>query len=93
MNKSSQESLNKLRQKIDKIDSELLTLLSQRANLSIQIGQIKKTETTPVFCRPDREAQIISNILNRNSGPLEQQTIEKVFKLIFSISRELQKKA
>lgn len=93
MDKLSQENLNKLREKIDKLDSELLDLLSQRAELSIKIGQIKKTETTPVFCRPDRETQIINNIINHNNGPLEKQDLEKIFKLIFSISCELQKNA
>lgn len=93
MDKSSQQELSKAREKIDKLDNELLDLLNQRARLSVHIGKIKKTELSPIFCRPERESEIIKNLLHNNTGPLEHENIEKIFKLIFAISLELQQKA
>ena len=93
MDELSQTNLSNLREKIDKLDSELLSLLNQRAELSIEIGKIKKQDASPIFCRPSREADIIKKIVTLNNGPLERHHLENLFELIFSISRELQKKA
>lgn len=93
MDELSKKNLSTLREKIDHIDSDLLKLLNQRASHSIEIGKLKKKESNPVFCHPDREAEIIKNIIKENNGPLEHKSLEKLFKLIFTISCDLQKKA
>ncbi|MFY7917612.1 MAG: chorismate mutase, partial [Rubrivivax sp.] len=43
-----------LREQIDAVDRELLTLLNRRAGLALEVGEIKKHEGSPVF-RPERE--------------------------------------
>ena len=48
-------ALQALREQIDAVDRELLTLLNRRAGLALEVGEIKKHEGSPVF-RPEREA-------------------------------------
>ena len=93
MNHLLQQELLQLREQIDTIDAELLALLSKRATLSVAIGKIKKREPLPVFCRPEREIDILKEMTKKNNGPLQNHQLEKVFQLIFSISCQLQEKA
>jgi chorismate mutase len=47
--KQTTESLNELRQQIDQIDDELLSILSKRMRISREIGQYKKEHNMPVL--------------------------------------------
>ncbi|MGA1732786.1 MAG: chorismate mutase, partial [Burkholderiaceae bacterium] len=53
--------LNKLRQAIDHVDQQLLTLLNERAGLAQEVGHLKQAEGSAVF-RPEREAEVIRRL-------------------------------
>ena len=76
-------TLGDLRNQIDALDSQLLTLLNQRARVAEQVGEIKKREGTPFF-RPDRVAQVIEKIQNANQGPLKGPHVAAVWREIMS---------
>ena len=59
------EKINKLRKKIDKIDSELIDLLSKRKNISSELIKSKLSQAIPVFDKI-RENEIISKFINRH---------------------------
>lgn len=82
------EQLKQLRDRIDAIDSELLKLVSTRAELAQQIGQIKKSG---VVYRPEREAQILARIQEQNPGPVSNAHIKHLFIEIMSLCRALEK--
>jgi len=63
------EQLADLRVRIDVVDQQLLNLLNERAKLAQAVGEVKKIDGSPVF-RPDREAQVIDRVKNRNPGPI-----------------------
>ena len=52
-------NLPELRNQIDKLDRELLTLLNQRARVAEEVGELKRREGSPFF-RPDRVAAVIA---------------------------------
>ena len=54
-------TLTALRERIDAVDRELLALLNRRAQLALEVGEIKKREGSVVF-RPEREAQVIDGL-------------------------------
>ncbi len=81
--------LKALRQKIDKLDSGILKLLNQRAQLTLKIGKIKSISGKPVFS-PDREKQVYRNIKKANKGPLPESTLEAVYREIMSGALSLQ---
>jgi len=59
------DELKKLRDAIDKIDNELLELISKRASLASNIGSLK---TDGVIYRPEREAQVLRRLVEQNQG-------------------------
>lgn len=58
--KQTTESLTELRQQIDEIDNELLTILAKRMRVSREIGQYKKEHNMPVL-QAVRYDQILEN--------------------------------
>ena len=72
-----------LRQQIDALDRQLLTLLNQRAHLAEQVGDIKRAEGSPFF-RPDRVAQVLEKIQQTNPGPLKNTHVSAIWREIMS---------
>ena len=85
------KSLQELREQIDQIDSQLLDLLNQRAQLARFVGELKASNNAPVL-RPEREAQIMRNLQANNSGPLRVHDLEIIFREIISACRSLEKR-
>lgn len=63
----SSESLSSLRREIDRIDDELLELLSQRMSLSREIGRFKKERRMPVI-QPDRYNALMNRRVSEACG-------------------------
>ena len=82
-------NLADLRIQIDAIDQNLLTLLNQRAALAEHVGEVKKRDGSP-FLRPDRVAQVISQLQQRNAGPLKDAHIEAVWREVMSACLSLE---
>lgn len=78
--------LRQLRDKIDAIDGELLKLVSTRATLAREIGQIKNG----LAYRPEREAQVLARLRELNSGPLNDEHVARLFTEIMSVCRSLE---
>jgi chorismate mutase/prephenate dehydratase len=81
--------LQGLRDRIDAVDRELLTLLNRRAGLALAVGELKKREGSVVF-RPEREAQVINGLKAINAGPLPQDCVAPIWREIMSASRALE---
>lgn len=78
-----------LRDQIDSLDRELLTLVNRRASLAQAVGEIKKKEGSVVF-RPEREAQVIDGLKAANPGPLRAENIAPIWREIMSACRSLE---
>lgn len=82
---SEHSRLTDLRQRIDDIDDRLLKLISERARMAQEIAQVKEQqENNNSFYRPEREAQILRNIIARNTGPLSEEEMARLFREIMS---------
>jgi len=82
--------LNQLRRKIDKLDRDLLKLIDQRAKLALEIGELKEKAGQEVYS-PEREEQVITQVLQTYNGPLSQLCIRSIFRELMSGTRSLQK--
>ncbi len=82
------ENLRPLRDQIDRIDSELLRLLNERAQCAVEIGQIKGEQQVEqeetVFYRPERVAQVLERLTKENSGPLGTEEVAAIFREVMS---------
>ena len=75
-----------LRDRIDEIDTQILDLLNRRARVAQEVGHVKNKLDAPIF-RPDREAQVLRQIVERNPGPLGNAELQTIYKEIMSACR------
>ncbi len=78
-----------LREQIDALDRDLLTLLNQRAAVALKVGEVKKKEGSVTF-RPEREAQVIDGLKAVNQGPLSSDSVAPIWREIMSACRSLE---
>lgn len=98
---SSASELDKLRQQIDTVDAQLQELLTQRALCAQKVAEVKLKEferqngnadlSQVMFYRPEREAQVLRKVMERNKGPLDAQTMAHIFREIMSACLALEK--
>lgn len=89
MTQSSNASLDDLRQKIDKIDRELIALINERAKQVVEVGKIKRDSSIPIYA-PHREAAVLKKVTQLNEGPIQDRTIEAVYRELMSGSFALE---
>lgn len=86
-NDNIKSRLESIRKQIDETDIQIQKLISQRAGYAQEIGEIKKqlTESQAVdYFRPEREAQVLKNVIKRNQGPLDNEEMARLFRQIMS---------
>lgn len=79
-----------LRAEIDRIDKELVALLNRRADVALQIGQVKSKQGIEVWSAA-REDEVIARVLGVSRGPLPPETLRLIFRELMSGSRALQR--
>ncbi len=84
--------LPQLREQIDAVDQQILTLLNQRADYAMKVAETKISSGEKIsFYRPDREALVLRRIRRLNPGPLKGDTVVSFFREIMSACLALEK--
>lgn len=86
----SSDTLDELRARIDAIDTELHDLLMRRADIVVQVGQVKKAGGS--FLRPARESQILRRLAERHHGPLALGSVVRIWREVLSAMTMIQGK-
>ncbi|MEK7223854.1 MAG: prephenate dehydratase [Pseudomonadota bacterium] len=73
-----------LREKIDALDIRLQALINERARLALEIAETKQREGSNNFYRPEREAEVLRNVMARHQGPLSEEAMARLFREIMS---------
>ncbi|MCC8536388.1 prephenate dehydratase [Xanthomonas axonopodis pv. poinsettiicola] len=74
-----------VRAKIDEIDRTIQALIAERANFAHQVGKAKgKLAAAVDYYRPEREAQVLRMVVDRNEGPLSDEVLVHVYREIMS---------
>lgn len=82
--------LDALRRRIDEIDERLVALLNERAQVVVEIGELKRGSGVPIYA-PHREAEVLNKVLAANRGPLPGRTIEGIYRELMSGSFALER--
>lgn len=82
-------SLEDLRALLRQRDEAIVSLLNKRAQISIQIGRIKRKARSSVYDR-SRENMVYDHLSRMNKGPLTESLLKNIFSEILSASRLLQ---
>jgi chorismate mutase-like protein len=77
------------RTEIDEIDRELLRLLNRRARLAMKVGALKRAAGLPC-CDPEREALVLTQLQQANTGPLAGHAVTELFRCIMREARLLE---
>ena len=89
-----QARLGQLRVDIDRLDQEIMDLISKRAECAQEVARVKM-EANPgedvFFYRPEREAQVLRRIKESNPGPLSGEEMARLFREIMSACLALEK--
>lgn len=85
----TQESLEELRSQLDTLNVEILEAISKRAAIVQKIGKVKEKQGVDKF-DPIREKKQLDELVSRNDGPFDDNTVRYLFKQIFKASLDLQ---
>jgi chorismate mutase / prephenate dehydratase len=83
----SADELQRLREQIDRVDDTLLEALNERARLARAVGSLKVGQAY----RPEREAQVLRRVKERNPGPLAGETVAFLFREVMSACLALER--
>lgn len=84
-------SLAQIREQIDHLDGQILTLINRRARLAAEIGHIKRQESANTYV-PSREQQVLARLVALNRGPLPNEAIRAIYREIISAARALEQR-
>jgi len=81
----SDQRLAQVRREIDALDAEIQELISRRAGLAREVAASKgELGAGAEYYRPEREAQVLRGVIERNHGPLSDSVMLRLFREIMS---------
>jgi chorismate mutase/prephenate dehydratase len=78
------------RKAIDKLDEQLIRLLSERTRHVLAIGEIKRTAGEEIYA-PHRERAVLDRVAKMNPGPMTADQIRAIYREIMSSALALEK--
>lgn len=79
------DKLADIRKRIDAVDEQIQALISERAVLAQEVARVKQLQGELAdYYRPEREAQILRHIKERNTGPVDGEEMARLFREIMS---------
>jgi len=82
------KTLDHWRGQIDALDAELLRLINQRATIACEIASIKVASGLQAY-DGNRERQVLARVVEKNTGPLDDQSVRDIFVGIIRETRRL----
>ncbi len=74
-----------IRKRIDAVDCQIQALINERARFAQAVGVSKGPMAGAVdYYRPEREAEVLRAVLERNEGPLRDEEMLRLFREIMS---------
>jgi chorismate mutase len=84
--------IDDLRRRIDDLDELLVRLMSARAACALEIGRQKKLLGLEIY-QPQREADVLAHVQRINPGPLDDESIKRLFERVIDEARRLERAA
>jgi chorismate mutase / prephenate dehydratase len=82
-------SLDKIRNKIDEIDQQVVELLNMRYKQVEKVGEWKKDNDSPIYI-PEREKALLEKICKNNKGPMTDDILRAIYREIMSGALKLE---
>ena len=82
-------SLDEWRSRINKLDNQILDLLTQRAEAALHIGDLKRRSGLSAYA-PEREAEVMRRLESADTTRLSRESIRAIWREIVSGCRALE---
>ncbi len=90
---SEEKELGALRDQIDALDQQIQKLINERARCAQNVAHVKEKYANGQaiqFYRPEREAQVLRKVMERNEGPIANEDMARLFREVMSICLALE---
>jgi chorismate mutase len=77
-----------IRERIDAIDCQLVKLLNERAQFSLDIRALKPGAHMGLY-DPKREEEIFTKVASCNEGPLYGDDLREIYEAILHVAKEM----
>ena len=84
----AQARIGEIRERIDTIDCQLVALLNERAQCSLDIRALKPGAHWGLY-DPKREEEIFANVARCNQGPLYGDDLREIYEAILHVAKEM----
>jgi len=84
----AQAQIAEIRTRIDAIDCQLVRLLNERAQCSLDIRALKPDARWGLY-DPRREEEIFANVAKCNEGPLYGDDLREIYEAILHVAKEM----
>ena len=81
--------LDELRERLDIIDEQIMSLLSERAKVVMKVADFKRHHNIPIYV-PEREASLIERLRTINPGPLPGEAIDRIYRTVVEEMRKFE---
>jgi len=87
-NTAAQVRIAEIRARIDEVDCQLVKLLNERAQCSLDIRDLKPQARQGLY-DPKREEEIFTNVAKCNGGPLYGDDLREIYEAILHVAKEM----
>ena len=84
-----EQQIELIRNELDKIDDEIMVLITRRLKLVKKIGKLKKAAGKNVF-DPSRESLIIDRLYKTYGTKIKRGEIKLIYDILYKISKKRQ---
>ena len=84
----AQARIAEIRARIDAIDCQLVKLLNERAQCSLDIRALKPSAHLGLY-DPKREEEIFASVAKCNGGPLYGDDLREIYEAILHVAKEM----
>ena len=87
---SESPQLRKLRERIDRLDRQIVELLNERAELTKRVGHEKLRLGRRAIRDAEREREVLLRVSIANEGPLPQADLLSIYRRLIASARTLE---
>jgi chorismate mutase-like protein len=84
--------MREFRERIDRLDAEIVRLLNARAECALALGRLKEAVGLDTY-QPERELAVLEHARATSGGPLDAAAITRLFERIIDENRRLERLA
>ncbi|MEO7599150.1 MAG: prephenate dehydratase [Opitutus sp.] len=82
--------LHSIREKIDRLDGQLVQVLNERLTLAAEIGKLKRSQGGQIYVA-EREDAVLRKVTGQNQGPIKHEALKAIYREIMSAAIALEK--